>query len=38
MAKLREVMQRPLRRHLEDPALWRPGAALAPTVAHTFAL
>lgn len=38
MAKLCEEMQRPLRRHLEDPALWRPGAAHAPTVAHTLAL
>ena len=38
MLKLRELMRRPLRKLLAEPALWRRDAVRAPAVAHTLAL
>lgn len=38
LRKLREVMDRPLRKLLAQPGLWRADAARAPGVAHTLAL
>lgn len=38
MRKLRDLMDRPLRKHLAQPGLWRRDAARAPGVAHTLAL
>ncbi len=38
IARLREVMDRPLRRLLAQPGQWRTDAARAPLVSHTLAL